>query len=261
MKATDTRTLATIATADALGVLAASVGASDRFALVGTADADDIAAEGFAAWLAAGSPAAWTIGDAIRAAIASLRPSREGLDDSEGEHGLAVYASSATADGLTIGDAMDAIADDRTGYAVRTDGARRFADGSRFAIVYAADGYDTDGATYTAPSGATLRGMDAILAARSAALREDTADEHGVAAAARGAKNQAASADTDAAVAEAFRADGGGKGYAARIALALGWLTADATDADRLAAMNRVRVAVSRMRRRTNGEDTHSARD
>jgi hypothetical protein len=211
--------------------------------------------------MAAGSPAAWTIADAVAAGVAALRPSREGLAWADGEYGLAVYASAPTADGLTIGDAMDAVADTDDHYTIGTDGVRRFADGSRFAIVYAADGYDTDGATYTAPSGATLRGMDAILAARSAALREDTADEHGLAAAARGAKNQAASAGTDAAVAAAYRADGGGKGYAARIALALGWLTADATAAQRLAAMNRVRVAVSRMNRRTDGEDTHSARD
>lgn len=261
MIATDTRTIATLATGDALAILAASVSASQRFALLGTGDADDIAAEAYAAWMAAGSPAAWTIADAIREGIAALRPSREGLDDEQGEHGLAVYASAATGEDHTIGDAMDAIADDSAGYRVATDGVRRFADGGRFAIVYAADGYDTDGATYTDADGATIYGMDAILAARSAALREDTADEHGQAAAARGAKNQAASAGTDAAVAAAYRADGGGKGYAARVALALGWLSADATPAQRLAAMNRVRVAVARMNRRTDGEDTHSARD
>ena len=262
MIATDGRTIATLDAADALAVLAASVSASARLALLGTGDADDIAAEGYAAWLTAGKPSAWTIADAIRAGVASLRPSREGLTDDEGgDYGLAVYASASTADGLTIGDAMDAIADDSTGYRVATDGVRSFADGGRFAIVYAVDGYDTDGATYTDASGASVYGMDAILAARSAALREDTADEHGLAAAARGAKNQAASAGTDAAVAAAYRADGGGKGYAARVAVALGWLSADATDAQRLAAMNRVRVAVARMNRRTDGEDTHSARD
>ena len=250
--------VADIATADALTILRNAADGLSRYA-VGIADADDIAAEAYAAWLAAGKPYGMSVRSAILAAVAALRESREGLTDSITIE--AVYASQPTADGLTIADDMASIADDATGYGVRTDGVRGFADGSRFAIVYAADGYDTDGATYTAADGATIRGMDAILAARSAALRDDTAAEHGSAAANRGAKNQAASAGTDAAVAAAYRADGGGKGYAARIAVALGWLAADATAAQRLAAMNRVRVAVSRMNRRTDGEDTHSARD
>jgi len=252
--------VADIATADALTILRNAADGLSRYA-VGIADADDIAAEAYAAWLAAGKPYGMSVRSAILAAVAALRESREGLAATDSGTAVAVYASQPTADGLTIADDMASIADDATGYGVRTDGVRVFADGSRFAIVYAADGYDTDGATYTAADGATIRGMDAILTARSAALRDDTAAAHGSAAANRGAANQAASADTDAAVGAAYRADGGGKGYAARVAVALGWLAADATAAQRLAAMNRVRVAVARMMRRTDGENSHSARD
>lgn len=250
--------VADLADADALRILAAAADGVSRYATSGT-DADDLASEAYAQWLAAGKPYGMSVRTAILAAVAALRESREGLADSITAQ--RVYASQPTADGLTIADAMEALPDTDDAYGVRTDGVRGFADGSRFAIAYADGGYDTDGATYTDASGASVYGMDAILAARSAALRDDTADEHGAAAAARGAKNQAASADTDAAVAAAYRADGGGKGYAARVAVALGWLSADATDAQRLAAMNRVRVAVARMNRRTDGENTHSARD
>lgn len=250
-----------------LAAITAAISGSDMLALGGAYDRSDLAGEAYAAALGgalvhpkgeAPRPIA-TIGDAIGVALATLRPSRAGVASDDSSGAVSVYMSAtdeASDDGDTIGDS---IADDATPWIGR-DLSRRFADGARFAIVYA-DGWDTDGATYTAADGATLRGGDAIAAARTAALRESTAGEHGAAAAARGAKNQARSADTDALVAAALRVVGQGRGYAAAAALHLGWITADSTPAQRADAMNRVRVAVSRLKRRTDGDNSHSARD
>jgi hypothetical protein len=245
----------------ALAAISAAISGTHVLALAGRYDASDLAGEAYAATLSGAlvqdedgtlRPIA-TIGDALSVALAALRPQRTAV----GSVGV-VYLSEDTdsEDGDTLGDTL---ADDADGWTGR-DMSRRFADGARFAIAYA-DGWDTDGATYTSADGATLRGGDAIRAARSAALREATDGAHGSAAAARGAKNQAASAGRDAEVAAALREIGQPKGYAEAIARRLGWLTADSTPAERLDAMNRARVAVNRLKRRTSGEDSHSARD
>jgi hypothetical protein len=259
------RTSAEAVRADALGVMAAvraAMTATDRLAVAGVADTDDLAAEAVAAIL---SGVATTYGEALGAAVATLRDSRAGVatdgdGDSDAGRAVSVYLSAEVGGDDGEGDTFgDMLADDATPWLGR-DLARRFADGGRFAVAYTADGWDTDGATYTDGDGATLRGGDAIRAARSAALLESTDDAHGAAAAARGAKNQAASVDRDAEVAAALRVVGQAKGYAAAVALHLGWITADSTPEQRADAMNRVRVAVSRLKRRTSG-DSHSARD
>lgn len=254
-------TSAAAAHADPLGVMAAvraAMTATDRLAVAGVADTDDLAAEAVAQILAG---VATTYGEALGAAVAALRDSRAAsADSSEESRGVSVYLSdhaSEDEEGTTIGDTL---AEDTTPWIGR-DLSRRFADGGRFAIVYTADGWDTDGATYTDGDGATLRGGDAIRAARSAALLESTEGAHGTAAAARGAKAQAASVDRDAEVAAALRVVGKSKGYAAEVARLLGWVSDDSTKAQRLAAMNRVRVAVSRLADRTDGDNSHSARD
>lgn len=254
------RTSAEAVRRDALGVMAALRAAStatDRLAVAGVADTDDLVAEAVAAIL---SGVATTYGEALGVAVAALRDSRSGsADSSEESRGVSVYLSATdgdTDDGDTIGDTL---ADDTTAWVGR-DLSRRFADGARFAIVYA-DGWDTDGATYTSADGATMSGAAAIAAARTAALHEATAGEHGAAAAARGAVAQAKSADRDEAVAEALRVVGQGRGYAEAVAQHMGWITPDSTPAQRLAAMNRARVAVSRLGKRTDGDNSHSARD
>jgi hypothetical protein len=240
---------------DAIRAAVAANG-SVRFAVAAVADADDIAAEGFAAWVEAGRPS-WSAYDAALAAVRALRPNRDTIGDDADAVG---YMSEDIGDGLTLADTAAAIADDAAEY-VATGTARGFADGSRFAIVYAG-GYDADTATLTAADGEVLAtGRDAIIAARTLALRDEVAASHGVAAANRGAANLAAWEGRDDEVAAALRNAGTGKGYALRVAVALGWVGADSTPADRLAAMNRARVAVARLRRRTNPADSHSSRD
>jgi hypothetical protein len=101
--------------------------------------------------------------------------------------------------------------------------------------------------------------MQAAILAQGYALAEASAAAHGSAAAARGAANSAAATVTDATLAGLVREHGSTYGGAAIIAEAMGWITAESTKGQRLAAMNRARVAISRMRRRTGGED-HSTR-
>ena len=115
------------------------------------------------------------------------------------------------------------------------------------------------GVTLTLATGETVQGMQAAILAQGYALAEASEAAHGSAAAARGAANSAAATVTDARLAELVREHGDTYGGAAIIAEAMGWITADSTKAQRLAAMNRARVAISRMKRRTGGED-HSTR-
>lgn len=252
---------------DTLDMIADAISGTHVLALAGAYDAADLAGEAYAATLSgalvveeggATRPIA-TIGDALSVALSRLRPTREGLTNRGGTGAVSVYLSeedTSADDGDTFGDTL---ADDVSTWEGR-DMARRFASGATFAIAYA-QGWDTEGATFTSADGDTLRGGDAIRAARTEALRESTEDAHGAAAAARGAVAQAKSADRDAMVAAALRVVGQPKGYAAKVAEHLGWITADSTKGERLAAMNRVRVAVSRLAARTDGDNSHSARD
>ena len=240
---------------DAIGAAVAANG-SARFAVATVGDGDDLAAESFAAWLSAGRPA-WSAYDAILAGVAALRPTRS---DNRGESETA-YMSTPTADGMTLGDDLAASIADAPAVYAATGTARRFADGSAFSIAYA-DGYDAETATLTGETGEVIAtGHDAIVAARTLALRDEVAENHGDAAAARGAANIARWEGRDDEVAAALREVGNGRGYALRLAVALGWVGEDATPADRLAAMNRARVAVARLHRRTNGGESHSSRD
>jgi len=240
---------------DAIAAAVAANG-SARFAVAGVADGDDLAAESYAGWLAAGRPD-WSAYDAILAGVAALRPSRSD------EHGAdeVAYMSTTTAEGMTLGDDLAASVADSPAVYAATGTARRFADGSRFAIAYA-DGYDAESATLTDGTGSVVAtGRDAIIAARTLALRDEVAASHGVAAANRGTANLARWEGRDDEVAAALREVGNGRGYALRLAVALGWIGEDATPAERLAAMNRARVAVARLHRRTNGGESHSSRD
>lgn len=240
---------------DAIGAAVAANG-SARFAVAGVADGDDLAAESFAAWLSAGRPA-WSAYDAILAGVAALRPTRS---DNRGESETA-YMSTPTAEGMTLGEDLAASIPDAPAVYAATGTARGFSDGSRFAIAYA-DGYDAETATLTDGTGSVVAtGHDAIVAARTLALRDEVAASHGVAAANRGTANLARWEGRDDEVAAALREVGNGRGYALRLAVALGWVSEDATPADRLAAMNRARVAVARLHRRTNGDESHSSRD
>jgi hypothetical protein len=241
---------------DAIAAAVAANG-SARFAVAGVADADDLAAESYAVWLGAGRPI-MTAYDAVLAGVAALRPSRV---NATGDAAEVAYMSTATGEGMTLADDLAASIADAPAVYAATGTGRRFSDGSSFAIAYA-DGYDAESATLTAADGrAIATGRDAIVAARTLALRDEVAASHGVAAANRGTANLARWEGRDDEVAAALREVGNGRGYALRLAVALGWIGEDATPADRLAAMNRARVAVARLHRRTNGGESHSSRD
>lgn len=180
-----------------------------------------------------------TIGEALAAYVATARDGRDDQGDNAATIG---YLSDDRFGAMTAEDVAEDVA----------PRARRFANGATITAT-------AEGVTLTTASGAIVTGMEAAILAQGYALAEASAEAHGSAAAARGAANSAAATVTDATLAGLVREHGNTYGGAAIIAEAMGWITAESTKAQRLAAMNRARVAISRMKRRTGGED-HSTR-
>lgn len=242
--------LATLEAGEVLAAIRAAVKPANLLSVADAgevADADDLAGEGAAAFYAGN---ARTAGDAVAAAVASLRASRAG-------GAVAISLDRArTESGENLADTL--AAPDESGEVEDAPMVRRFAGGAVFAAVIG-DGERT--ATLTLSTGEVLTGTAAILAARNLSLAEDTAGEHGAAAAARGAKNQAGSAARDLALADAVNAAGTGYGAAAEVARLMGWLTDEMPAADRAKVLNRARVALHRLGKRTAKGDTHSSRD
>ena len=223
--------------ADPLAAMAA-IGAAvtGSIVTVGRDDADAAVSGALVLILERG---AMTIGDALAAYVAGAR---DGRDDS---------GDNAATIGYLSDDRFAAITADETGEDAAPR-ARRFRNGATITATAA-------GVTLTTASGEQVTGMRAAILAQGYALAEASAAAHGAAAAARGAANSAAATVTDATLAALVREHGNTYGGAAIIAEAMGWITAESTKGQRLAAMNRARVAISRMRRRTGGED-HSTR-
>ena len=182
---------------------------------------------------------AMTIGEALAAYVAG---NRDGRDD-QGDNAATIgYLSDDRFAAMTAEDAAEDAAPRE----------RRFLNGASIAA-------DAAGVTLTLATGEQVQGMQAVILAQGYALAEASAAAHGSAAAARGAANSAAATVTDATLAALVREHGNTYGGAAIIAKAMGWITEESTKGQRLAAMNRARVAISRMKRRTGGED-HSTR-
>jgi len=186
------------------------------------------------------------IGEALAVWVADNRDQRDAYGDNAATIGYLSEERFVTTDErfVTIG-AVE-------GETEETPRTRRFRNGA--AIIATAAGV-----TLTLATGESVQGMRAAIMAQGFALAEASADAHGEAAAARGAANSAAATFTDARLGAIVREHGYGYGGAARVAEAMGWITAESTKGQRLAAMNRARVAISRMKRRTGGED-HSTR-
>jgi hypothetical protein len=180
-----------------------------------------------------------TAGEALAAYLSDAREARDGQGDNAATIG---YLSDEAYGTLAAEDAAEDAA----------PRARRFSNGATITATAA-------GVTLTLATGEQVTGMRAAILAQGYALHESSAAAHGAAAAARGAANSAAATVTDATLAALVREHGSTYGGAAIIAEAMGWITAESTKGQRLAAMNRARVAISRMKRRTGGED-HSTR-
>jgi hypothetical protein len=223
--------------ADPVAAMAAvSAAVTGSIVTIGRDDADAAVSAAIVTILENG---AMTIGDALSAYTAAAR---DGRDDSGDNAATIGYLSDDRFVTITAEDAAEDAA----------PRARSFRNGATITAT-------AEGVTLTTATGAIVTGMQAAILAQGYALAEASADAHGEAAAARGAANSAAATVTDARLGELVREHGNTYGGAAIIAEAMGWITAESTKAQRLAAMNRARVAISRMKRRTGGED-HSTR-
>ena len=223
--------------ADPLAAMAAvSAAVTGSVVTIGRDDAEAATSAAIVTILEQG---AMTIGEALAAYVATARDGR----DDQGDNAATI--------GYISEERFVTIAADEAGEDAAPR-ARRFANGSTITAT-------AEGVTLTTASGAIVTGMEAAILAQGYALAEASAEAHGSAAAARGAANSAAATVTDATLAGLVREHGNTYGGAAIIAEAMGWITAESTKAQRLAAMNRARVAISRMKRRTGGED-HSTR-
>ena len=192
----------------------------------------------YAVALAARAPI--TAAEALRIVVAENRDGRDDGGDDAASVSLTDEHGAVEAPSLMLTDA-------EASRSVTIGGARftiRGTDGDTAALVYA--------------DGSAVTGSAAIIAAQALRLAVESEAAHGSAAAARGAKNSATATVTDSVMAALIREHGSARGYALRIAEALGWITAEASAEEREAAGERVRQAVRRMRRRT-GED-HSTR-
>jgi hypothetical protein len=223
--------------ADPVAAMAAvSAAVTGSIVTIGRDDADAAVSAAIVTILENG---AMSIGDALAAYVATAR---DGRDDS---------GDNAATIGYLSDERFVTIAADEAGEDAAPR-ARSFKNGATITATAA-------GVTLTLATGETVQGMRAAILAQGYALAEASAAAHGSAAAARGAANSAAATVTDARLAALVREHGNAYGGAAIIAEAMGWITADSTKGQRLAAMNRARVAISRMKRRTGGED-HSTR-
>jgi len=219
--------------ADPLAAMAAvSAAVTGSIVTVGRDDAESAVNGALAVILTAGT---MTIGEALAAYVAE---NRDGRDDSGDNAATIGYLSDDRFGAITAEDAAEDAA----------PRVRRFSNGATITATAA-------GVTLTLATGEQVQGMRAAILAQGYALAEASAAAHGSAAAARGAANSAAATVTDARLAALVREHGNAYGGAAIIAEAMGWITADSTKGQRLAAMNRARVAISRMKRRTGGED------